>query len=119
VFITTAVFGGGFVVSGPYMALTVAGFIWLEMGEGLRPAFRHRTVIAVVRIVAIVDVAMEAVWAVKPRAGPDKNSADEPVGPIVAVGGALIGCVVEITVGAYRGNPDTDGDLRRCNGGCR
>jgi hypothetical protein len=118
VFITTAVFGSRFVVSGAYVPLTVAGFVWLEMREGLRPAFRQRTMIAVVRIVAVIDVAVEAVRTVKPGAGTDKDSADEPVGAVVAVGGALVRCIVEVAVWTYRSNPDTDGDLGGRHRGC-
>ena len=48
------------------VALSVTGFIAVEVVEGLGSAIRHRAVVAVVGVIAIVDVAVEAVRAVKP-----------------------------------------------------
>jgi hypothetical protein len=68
-------------------------------------------VIAVVGVIAVVDVAVEAVRAMEPGACSDEQAATEPVGAVVAVGGAVVWGVVEVSVRAYRGHADTDGDL--------
>ena len=47
--------------------------------------------VAVTRIVAVVDMAIKSVGTVKPGAGPDEYSPNEPIGPIVAIGCAVIG----------------------------
>jgi hypothetical protein len=63
------------------------------------------------RIVAVVDVAVEAVRAMKPRACADEYAAGEPIGPIVAIGSAVIGSVIEVPIGAHRRDTNVDGDL--------
>jgi len=56
--------------------------------------------------------------AAVPRPGTDKNSADEPVRTVVAVGGAGIRGIIVIAIGTYRGavtisaNPNGNPNLR-------
>jgi hypothetical protein len=52
-------------------------------------------------VAAAISVAVSAIAVVVPRAGSDKDSADEPVGTVVAVGGAGVGRVVIVAVRAY------------------
>jgi hypothetical protein len=97
----------------PYMAMTIPRLVSVEMVEPLSSAFRQGSTISVVRIKAVVDVAVEAAPPVKPRTGPDKYAAIKPVGPVVAVGSAIVRWVIEVPIGAYRrrANVDTDRDL--------
>ncbi len=60
-------FAAGFMASVSYMALAVAGFVSVEVIEWLLAMFWHGANVAVSWIVAIVDVAVEAVMAVIPR----------------------------------------------------
>jgi hypothetical protein len=69
-----------------YVALTVARFVALEVVERLRPAFRHRSSVTMLRIVAVVDVAVKAARTMKPWTGSDEQPASKPVRTIVAVG---------------------------------
>ena len=80
------VFAAGFVASVAYMALTVPRFISLEVVEWPRAAFGHGSGVAMVWVVAVVDVAVEAVRAMEPRTGSDEESACEPVWAVVTVG---------------------------------
>jgi hypothetical protein len=98
------------------MTLTVTGLIRLEVIEGYRAARWHRTAVSVVRIVTVVDMAVETVRPVEPGTSADEDSADEPVGAVVAVGSAVVGWVVEIAVWANRLGTDVDanGDLSVC-----
>jgi hypothetical protein len=107
-----------FVAGVAYVTLPVACFIAMEVLEGLGASFGHGAVVTVVRIVAVVDVAVEAAVAVKPGAGSDKEAAGEPVRAVVAVGGAIVGGVVEVSVGAYRGDTNVDRDLGGRHGSC-
>jgi hypothetical protein len=68
-----------------YVATSVARFICLEVVEGCSAAARHRPVVAVIRVITVVDVAVEAVVTVKPRAGSNENSAIKPIRPVVAI----------------------------------
>jgi hypothetical protein len=93
-----------------YVALPIPGLVGMEMVEPLLPALRERTMVAVARIKAVVDVAIEASVSVKPRAGSDEYAANKPVGPIVAVGRAFIWRVIEVPVGAYWRHTNVDPD---------
>jgi hypothetical protein len=114
--VSGAVFVGGFVAGIAYVALWVVGFVTLEVVEGLGAALRHWTCVSVAWIVAVVDVTIEAAVAVVPGTGTDEESAGEPVGAIVPVGGAGVWGVVKVSVGAYGRGSDADGDLSGCYG---
>src|ERR1700733_811158 len=89
-----AVFSGAVMTRIPYVALPVPGFIGLEMIEGLISAHGQRTSVPVTRIIPVIDVAIEASGAAKPRSSSKEHSAVKPVWPVVAVGRAVIGCIV-------------------------
>jgi hypothetical protein len=96
------------------VAMPVLPLVSVEMGERLFPVGREWSVVAVTRIVAVVDMAIKPVRTVKPWPGPDKHTPDKPIRPIVAIGSTLIGSKVEVAIGAHRRHPDVDGYLRRC-----
>lgn len=96
-----------------FVTSTITRFIAMKVVEGLSSVFRNRPVVSMTRIESVVDMAEEPVRSVKPRACPNKNPAHKPIGPIVTVGGAVIGCVVEIPIGAHRCHSDTDCHLGR------
>jgi hypothetical protein len=66
-----------------------------------------------VRMIMIVDVALEVVGAMKPWASADEDTARKPFRAVVAIGSAAIGRSVVVTVGAVRSgsNVDADADL--------
>jgi hypothetical protein len=102
------------IVSGiAYVALPIPRFVGVEMVEPLFPASRQRSMVSVARIKAVVDVAIEAARSVEPWAGSDKYPTQKPVGPVVTVRCAVVRCVIEVPIRAYRRytNIDTDGDL--------
>jgi len=73
------------------MALPIPRFVPLEVVERLRATIRHRTNVTSPGIIAVVDVAVEAMRPMEPRASSDEQSSNEPIRPIVAVGGTVIG----------------------------
>src|SRR3984957_19129529 len=93
------------------VASAVARFVAVEVVEGLFAALRHWSAVAVMRVVAVVDMAVEVVVAAVPVAGADEDSAVKPVGPVVAVGRAVIGSVVVVAVGADRLHSEADVNL--------
>jgi hypothetical protein len=103
-----AVFAFGAVAGVAYVALWVTCFVAVEVVEGLLTVLGHRSGVAMTRIVTVVYVTVEATAAVIPGTGSDEEAACEPVGPIVTVGGAGVGSVVEVSVRAYRSCPDVD-----------
>jgi hypothetical protein len=68
----------------------------------------------VVRIVAVINVTVEAVRPMKPGPGADENSASEPIRTVVPIGGAVIGRVIEVPVWAYWRRPNLNDYLSRC-----
>ena len=74
-----------------YVASPVACLIALEMVERPRAARRQRPPISVTRVKAVVHMTIEAAMAVEPWTSPNEQAADKPIGPIVAVGRAVIG----------------------------
>jgi hypothetical protein len=102
------------IVSGiAYVALSISRLVGVEVVELALSALRQRPAVSVVRIEAVIDVAIEAAMSVEPGAGSDKHSANKPVGPVVPVGGALVWGIIEVSVGAYGrwSNIHADGNL--------
>jgi len=54
------------------VAMLIVRRVCTKTAEGLLPAFRHRSMVAVVRIVALVDMAIKPPRPVEPGAGPDE-----------------------------------------------
>lgn len=104
---------GGLVACIADMPLTVAGFVALEVAECLRAALRHRTMVAMSRIVPVIDVAIEAVRPMEPRTGPDEDPVRKPIRAVVAVRSTVIRRIVEVAVRAYGCYSNADHYLRR------
>jgi hypothetical protein len=93
------------------MASPIARLIAMEVVELLFVAPRHWSPVPMVRIVPVVDVAIELVGAVEPAASADEDSPIKPIRTVVTVGCAVIWRVVEIPIRAHRLRSDADGDL--------
>jgi hypothetical protein len=104
-------FAGAVMGSSAYVALRIMRLVSLEVVELLASARRQRSMIPVMRIIAIVDVAIKAVRAVEPGAGSEEHAAHKPIRPIVAVGRTVIRSIVEVAVGADWRHSNTDGNL--------
>jgi hypothetical protein len=104
-------FTAGFMAGIANVALPVARLVAVEVVEALFASSRQRSVVAVVGVKAVVDMAVKAAVAVKPRTRSDEEAALNPVGPIVAVGGAVIRLIVEVAVGAIGRHSNVDGNL--------
>jgi hypothetical protein len=79
---------------------------------GTLAATGKRAAVSEMRIIVVVDVAMETNGTAEPRPGTEKHPRMEPFRTVVAERRALIGRIVEVSVGAYRRHPDRDIDLR-------
>src|SRR5580704_169620 len=101
-----------------YVASPIPRLISMEVIEALRSALRQRSSVTVMRIIAVVDMAVEAVRAVKPRAGSKKQSAYKPIGSVVTVRSAVVRGIVEVPVRAHGSRSDVyaDGNLGWCRG---
>ncbi len=102
-----------FMASITYVASPITCLVSLEVVEALRPALRQRSSVTVMRIKAVVDMAVKAVRAVKPGASSKKHAANKPIGPIVAVRSTVVWDIVEVPVRAHGSRSDVyaDGNL--------
>ena len=96
------------------VAVSVPHLVSVEVIEGFISTFRMRTSVAVMRIEAIINVAVEAVRAVEPWADADEHSAVEPLGSVVSVRSAVVWREVVVAIRATRFWSDVDRDLRGC-----
>jgi hypothetical protein len=96
-----------------YVASPIPRLVRLKMVEALRPALRHWSNVTVMRIKAVVDMAIKAAMAVKPGACSNKHPSNKPIGPIIAVRSTVIWGIVEVSVRAHGGRSDVyaDGNL--------
>src|ERR1700690_3638537 len=94
---------------------SIPRLVAMEVVEGCLPATRQRPVITVMRVVAVIDMAEEPTRTVEPGSSSQKQSADKPVRPVIAVRSAVVRSIVEVSVGAYGGCPYVyaNGNLRR------
>src|ERR1700735_2441497 len=83
------------------------------MIEGLRTPARHRSCVAVTWIVAIVDVAVEAVRAMEPRSGSDEYGPRDPIRTIVAIGCTVVRSIVKVPIRTYRSDSNVYRNLSR------
>jgi hypothetical protein len=95
-----------FMGSFAYVASPISRLVCLEVVEALRPALRYRSSVTVMGIIPVVDMPVEAVRAMKPRACSQKYPANEPIRPIVAVGSTVIWGIVEVSIRAHRRHSD-------------
>jgi hypothetical protein len=96
-----------------YVAISIPRLVGMEMVVRLFPALWVRPTVAVTGIVAVVDMPIKPMMAVKPGPSADEYTASEPVGPIVTIRCTVIGGEVVVAVRAHRRNPDIDGYLCR------
>ena len=98
-------------IAGACMASPIARLVAVEVVERLFAAIRRRSSVAMAGIIAVVDMAVEVAGAAEPVPGADEHAVIEPIGPVVAVGRAVIGSVVVVAVGTDRLDTEVDGDL--------
>ena len=93
-----------------YITSRVPGLVAVEVEKGPLPAVRKRPNVAMMRVIAIIDVAVKVLSPVIPGTGADEVIAYKPIGPIVAVGGTVVWGKVEVSVRAHRCRADVDAE---------
>jgi hypothetical protein len=96
------------------VAAPITHLVSVEVIKGLVSTVRVWTSVAVMRIETVINVALEVVGAVEPRAGSDEHAAVEPLGPVVPVWGAVVWSDIVVAIRATRFCSDIDGDLCVC-----
>jgi hypothetical protein len=101
------------------VASAIARFIRVEVRECVLATCGNRPVISIVRIPAIIYVAIKAARTMEPRSGADEQTVYEPVWPVIAIRGAIVRRVIEVPIRANwrRAEIYADADLcRRVSG---
>jgi hypothetical protein len=93
------------------VAASITHLVSVEVIKGLLSTVRMWTSVAVMRIETVINLAMEVVGAVEPRASSDEHAAAEPFGPVVPVWGAVVWGVIVVPIRASRFCSDIDRDL--------
>ena len=108
-FLATASAG---VAASAHVAAPITHLVSVEVIEGLVSTVRMWTNVAVMRIETVINVALEVVSTMEPRAGSDEHAAVEPLGPVVPVWRAVVWGEIVVAIRAIRFCSDIDGDLR-------
>jgi hypothetical protein len=106
-----AVFPAAIVAGVADVASSIARFIGAKPGERPLAPSREGSGVTVMRIEAVIDMAVKTARAVEPGTCADEDPAYEPVGAVIAVRGTVIRCVIEISVGADGRRSNVDGNL--------
>jgi hypothetical protein len=108
------VLGVPFMACLTYVASPISRLVCLKVVEGLGAARRERPNVTVMRIKAVVDMAVKASRAVKPRACSKKHPTNKPIRPVVAVRSTVIWGIVEVSVRTHGSRSDiyANGNLR-------
>jgi hypothetical protein len=94
-----------------YVASAIACFVAVEVVELLLSASRQRSVVPVMRVKAVVNVAVKSARTMEPGTSSKKHPAYKPVRAVVAIRRAVIGSIVEVPIGANRRHSDVDSNL--------
>jgi hypothetical protein len=95
------------------VAAPVAHLVSFKVIKGLVSMLRVGTLVAVVWIETVINVALEVVGAVEPGADSDEHAAVKPLRPVIPIRRAIVGFEIVVAVRALRFYADIDGDLRR------
>jgi hypothetical protein len=99
-----------------YMALSIPRLVRVKVAERMLSTLWDRSPVTVARIVAVIDVAVEAVGPMKPWTGSNENTPAEPIRPIITIGSAAIWGIVEVAIRTHRRRSNADGNLSWCYG---
>src|ERR1700722_6895330 len=89
-----------------HVPAAVTGLIRLEMIECLRTTSGQRASVSMMRIEAVIHVAMKTRRAVEPRSYTDKDAVNKPIRPVVPVRSTAIRRVIEISIWTDGRSPD-------------
>lgn len=98
------------------LAVPIVSRTCVEAIERLLPPRRNGPVIPMMRIIALVNVAIKSARAVKPWPSSYEYPAREPIRSIVAIGRTIIGRIVKVAIRAHWRHTDVDGNLCGCRG---
>jgi hypothetical protein len=104
-----------------YVATSIPHFVSFEMCTAdafcrLRflATLRQLAFITVLRMEAVIDVALKFTSAMKPRASANEDVPVEPLWTVVACWGAVVRSDIVVTIRTFRSYSNVDADLSLC-----
>ncbi len=85
--------------------------IRVEVIEWLFSMTRHRAVVTMARIEAIIYVSIKSTMPMEPRPRANKQATVEPIRAVVAIRSAVVRRVIKVSVRTHWLRPDVDGNL--------
>jgi hypothetical protein len=105
------------------VAVAIAHLVSMEVLSGTIPpltsslaCMRISTMVAVIRVVVIIDRALKVFRTVKPWPGTDKDAVGKPFRAVITVGSATVRRGIIVTIRTSRRYTDADADLGLCRG---
>jgi hypothetical protein len=82
-------------------------------------AMRKFAMVPVVRIIAVIYISVPAVGAMEPWACSEEDAIRKPVWTVIAIGSAIVGGVIEVSIGTDGGRSHVHAEAKRHLGICR
>jgi Ni/Fe-hydrogenase subunit HybB-like protein len=76
-------------------------------------------VVPVVRVIAVIYMSVPAVGAMEPWACSEEDAIRKPVWTVIAIGSAIVGGVIEVSIGTGGGRSHVHAEAKRHLGICR
>jgi hypothetical protein len=108
---SSAVFTARTVACLSYVALPIPRLVRMEVAERRLSSLRHRSNITVARIIAVINVAVEAMRTMEPWASAEEYPANKPIWTIVAIRSTGIRRIVKVPIRTHRRRSNINGDL--------
>jgi hypothetical protein len=96
------------------VAASITHLVSVKVLEGLLSMLGMWASVAVMRIEAVINVALEIVGPMEPRAGSDEYASAEPLRSVVSVWRAVVWGEIVVAIRANRFRSDIDRDLSGC-----
>jgi hypothetical protein len=94
-----------------HVPVLIMRLITLEVVELLRSMLRHRPMVPMPRIVAVVHMPMEPMRPMEPGPSANEDAAGKPIGPVITIRCAVIRRVVKVPIRTPRLNTNANDNL--------
>ena len=106
--------GAAFMASRADMASAISRFVGVEVIKRRFAAARERSVVTVLRVKAIINVAVKTTTTMEPRTRANENPARKPIWSIVPIWSTGVRRVIKVPVGTNGRSSDADRNLGLC-----
>ena len=91
----------------------------IPMELAVLSVMRIFAMVPVVRVIAVIYISVPAVGATEPWACSEEDAIREPLWTVIAIGSAIVGGVIEVSIGTGGGRSHVHAEAKRHLGFCR